>query len=249
MNDRPLQGELGNVAIHSVFMMNRHTSCPTYDWVHMNFNAVLFDCDGVLVDSEAITCSVLREMFEAQGWRMTLAECMQRFVGHTVKSQRAVIEAHTGVPLTEEWLQQFFVRRNERLEQQITAIEGIHDAVAHLHDHCQGRIAVASGADRFKVEMMLGKVGLRPFFEGRIFSGHEMPRSKPHPDVYLAAAAHLKVEPARCLVVEDTIVGITAGVAAGATVWAYAPSPVDAAPLLQAGAVRVFSHMDGLRLG
>ena len=214
----------------------------------MRFEAVLFDCDGVLVDSEAITCGVLRDMFEEQGWRMTLAECMQRFVGHTVKSQRAVIEANTGVPLTDEWLQQFFERRNERLERQITAIEGIHDAVEHLHDHCQGRIAVASGADRFKVEMMLRKVNLHRFFEGRIFSGHEMPRSKPHPDVYLAAAAHLQVLPARCLVVEDTTVGITAGVAAGATVWAYAPEGVDAQTLLQAGAAHVLKSMAQLRL-
>lgn len=214
----------------------------------MTFEAVLFDCDGVLVDSETITCGVLRDMFEEQGWRMSLQECMQRFVGHTVKSQRETIEAHTGVPLTDDWLQQFFARRNERLDAQITAIEGIHDAVAHLHDHCEGRIAVASGADRFKVEMMLKKVGLHDFFTGRIFSGHEMPRSKPFPDVYLAAAAHLQTDPARCLVVEDTTVGITAGVAAGATVWAYAAPPAAHEPLLQAGAARVFTGMQALRL-
>jgi HAD superfamily hydrolase (TIGR01509 family) len=217
--------------------------------LRMNFEAILFDCDGVLVDSEAITCGVLRDMFEEQGWRMTLAECMQRFVGHTVKSQRTVIEAHTGVPLTDTWLEQFYALRNERLTQDITAIEGVHEAVAHLHDHCEGRIAVASGADRFKVEMMLKQVGLIEFFEGRIFSGHEMPRSKPHPDVYLAAAAHLQIDPARCLVIEDTTVGITAGVAAGATVWAYAPPGADAHALRQAGAVQVFEHMRGLRLG
>jgi HAD superfamily hydrolase (TIGR01509 family) len=203
----------------------------------------------VLVDSEAITCGVLRDMFDEQGWRMTLAECMQRFVGHTVKSQRSVIEAHTGVPLTDTWLEQFYALRNERLTQDITAIEGVHEAVAHLNDHCQGRIAVASGADRFKVEMMLKQVGLIEFFEGRIFSGHEMPRSKPHPDVYLAAAAHLQIDPARCLVIEDTTVGITAGVAAGATVWAYAPPGADAHALRQAGAAQVFEHMRGLRLG
>ena len=214
----------------------------------MNFEAVLFDCDGVLVDSEAITCGVLRDMFEEQGWGMTLAECMQRFVGHTVKSQRAVIEAHTGVPLTDDWLAQFFERRNVRLAQDITAIDGIHEAVAHVHAQCAGRIAVASGADRFKVEMMLRQVGLHPHFEGRIFSGHEMPRSKPHPDVYLAAAAHLQVDPVRCLVVEDTTVGITAGVAAGACVWAYAPPGVDAQPLLAAGAQRVLRGMHELRL-
>ncbi|MEY3612558.1 MAG: 6-phosphogluconate phosphatase [Pseudomonadota bacterium] len=214
----------------------------------MNFEAVLFDCDGVLVDSEAITCGVLRDMFEEQGWRMSLQECMQRFVGYTVKSRRELIEANTGVPLTDEWLQQFFERRNQRLDAQITAIDGIHEAVAHLHDHCEGRIAVASGADRFKVDMMLRKVGLHDFFAGRIFSGHEMPRSKPFPDVYLAAAAHLRVDPARCLVVEDTTVGITAGVAAGATVWAYAPPPVAHEPLVLAGAQRVLTGMHALRL-
>jgi HAD superfamily hydrolase (TIGR01509 family) len=217
--------------------------------LRMNFEAILFDCDGVLVDSEAITCGVLRDMFDEQGWRMTLAECMQRFVGHTVKSQRSMIEAHTGVPLTDTWLEQFYALRNERLTQDITAIEGVHEAVAHLNDHCQGRIAVASGADRFKVEMMLKQVGLIEFFEGRIFSGHEMPRSKPYPDVYLAAAAHLQIDPARCLVIEDTTVGITAGVAAGATVWAYAPPGADAHALRQAGAVQVFEHMRRLRLG
>jgi HAD superfamily hydrolase (TIGR01509 family) len=214
----------------------------------MQFEAILFDCDGVLVDSEAITCGVLRDMFEAQGWRMSLAECMDRFVGHTVKSQRELIEAHTGQPLTDEWLQEFFKLRNQRLEHSITAIEGIHEAVAHLHDYCQGRIAVASGADRFKVEMMLEKVGLMSFFQGRIFSGHEMPRSKPHPDVYLAAAAHLQIQPARCLVIEDTTVGIAAGVAAGATVWAYAAPPVSPEHLLKAGAARVITSMNALRL-
>ena len=215
----------------------------------MTFEAILFDCDGVLVDSESITCGVLRDMFEEQGWRMTLAECMQRFVGHTVKSQRNTIEAHTGQPLTDAWLQQFFERRNQQLDARITAIDGVHEAVAHLHAHCQGRIAVASGADRFKGEMMLKKVGLHGVFEGRIFSGHDMPRSKPHPDVYLAAAAHLQVPPERCLVVEDTPVGTTAGVAAGATVWAYAAPPAAHGPLLQAGAVRVFTDMAALRLG
>ena len=214
----------------------------------MNFQAVLFDCDGVLVDSEAITCGVLRDMFEEQGWRMSLQECMQRFVGHTVKSQRALIEANTGVSLTDEWLHQFFERRNVQLEQRISAIDGVHDAVQHLSDQCDGRIAVASGADRYKVEMMLRKVGLHDFFAGRIFSGHEMPRSKPYPDVYLAAAAHLQVDPVQCLVVEDTPVGIAAGVAAGAAVWAYAQPPAAHEPLMQAGAKRVFTSMATLRL-
>lgn len=214
----------------------------------MTFEAVLFDCDGVLVDSEAITCGALRDMLDENGWRLSLAECMAHFVGHTVRSRADLIESHTGKPLTDAFMNEFYRRRNIRLENEITAIDGIHDAVRHVHERCEGRIAVASGADRYKVEMMLQRVGLAQFFEGRIFSGHEMPRSKPFPDVYLAAAAHLKVDPARCLVVEDTSVGIKAGVAAGAAVWAYAPPFAPADVLTQAGASKVFSHMNALRI-
>ena len=213
----------------------------------MTFEAVLFDCDGVLVDSEAITCGALRDMLDENGWRLELAECMAHFVGHSVRSRADLIEAHTGKPLTDAFMDEFYRRRNMRLDNEITAIEGIHDAVRHVHARCEGRIAVASGADRFKVEMMLQRVGLASYFEGRIFSGHETPRSKPHPDVYLAAAAHLQVDPTRCLVVEDTPVGITAGVAAGATVWAYAPPLVPTHGLMQAGATHVFAHMNDLR--
>ncbi len=182
-------------------------------------------------------------MLEENGWRLSLAECMAHFVGHTVRSRASLIEAHTGKPLSEAFMDEFYRRRNLRLENEITAIDGIHDAVRHVHERCEGRIAVASGADRYKVEMMLQRVGLAQFFEGRIFSGHEMPRSKPFPDVYLAAAAHLQVDPAQCLVVEDTPVGIAAGVAAGATVWAYAPPLTSTDVLIQAGAAHVFAHM------
>jgi HAD superfamily hydrolase (TIGR01509 family) len=214
----------------------------------MKFQAVLFDCDGVLVDSEAITCGALRDMLDENGWRLSLAECMAHFVGYTVRSRAALIEAHTGKPLTDAFMDEFYRRRNIRLENEITAIDGIHDAVRHVHERCEGRIAVASGADRYKVEMMLQRVGLAQFFEGRIFSGHEMPRSKPFPDVYLAAAVHLQVDPANCLVVEDTSVGIAAGVATGSTVWAYAPPAAPTDVLVNAGAAHVFSHMSQLAL-
>jgi HAD superfamily hydrolase (TIGR01509 family) len=208
----------------------------------MTFEAVLFDCDGVLVDSEAITCGALRDMLEEAGWTLSLAACMAHFVGHTVRSRADLIEAHTGKPLTDAFMDEFYRRRNLRLESEIAAIDGIHEVVGFLHDQCQGRMAVASGADRYKVEMMLSRVGLAHFFEGRIFSGHEMPRSKPYPDVYLAAAAHLQIDPARCLVLEDTPVGVTAGVAAGAQVWGYAALG-QAEVLRAAGARQVFAHM------
>ena len=211
----------------------------------MKFDAVLFDCDGVLVDSESITCGVLRDMLEERGWAMTLQQCMDTFVGHAVIDKRTVIEARTAQPLTQEWLLAFRERRNVALVADIQAIPNVHAAVKALHLATAGRIACASGADRFKVEMMLTQVGLVEYFAGNIFSGHEMPRSKPHPDVYLAAAAHLGVDPTRCAVVEDTVIGVRAGVSAGASVFGYAPLG-DGQALLDAGARVVLSDMAAL---
>ena len=208
----------------------------------MKFEAILFDCDGVLVDSEPITNGVLRDMLAEAGWVLTSQECMEIFIGKMVRSEAARIEAHTGRPLTDAWMDAFYARRNTALEERLVAIDHIHGTIERVHAHHGGRIACASGADRFKVEMQLAKVGLAPYFAGRIFSGHEMPRTKPAPDVYLAAAAALQAAPVRCAVVEDTVTGVLAGVAAGATVFAYAPLG-DGAPLRAAGAVQVFGSM------
>ena len=209
----------------------------------MKFEAVLFDCDGVLVDSEPITNGVLRDLLEESGWSLTPEECMRFFIGKAVRDERILIEAHTGQPLTEDWMAEFYARRNRELQARLQAIAGAHEAVAAAHAHAAQRIACASGADRFKVEMQLVQVGLMDWFDGRIFSGHEMPRSKPAPDVYLAAAAHLGAAGSDCLVIEDTTTGVTAGVAAGATVWAYCPLPEHGPALKQAGAGHLFAHM------
>lgn len=212
----------------------------------MRFEAILFDCDGVLVDSEPITNGVLRDLLEEAGWLLTPQDCMRLFVGKAVREERQMIEAATGRPLTEDWMQLFYERRNRALEEQLEMVAGADAAVAAAHDHMRQRIACASGADRFKVEMQLTKVGLMDFFAGRIFSGHEMARSKPAPDVYLAAAQHLQAPPQQCLVIEDTPTGVLAGVAAGATVWAYCPLPEQGAALRQAGASHLFEQMADL---
>jgi HAD superfamily hydrolase (TIGR01509 family) len=215
----------------------------------MKFDAVLFDCDGVLVDSEPITNAVLRDMLEEIGWVLTTDECMRIFIGKALKDEAAIIEANTGRPLSDEWLAQFRGRRNARIAAEVTPIRGAVQAVRELHARLQGRIACASGADRAKVELQLKQCGLFEFFEGRIFSGHELPRSKPAPDVYLVAAESVHVPPARCLVIEDTTTGVTAGVAAGATVWGYSPPEAghDAPTALRnAGAALVFTKMADL---
>ena len=211
----------------------------------MIFEAILFDCDGVLVDSEPLTLGVLRDMLAERGWDLPLAECMQLFLGRQVRSQRTLIEARTGLPLTDDWMDVFYARRNQALQDRLHAMPGAVQAAQAAHQACGGRIACASGADRAKVELQLAKVGLLQLFEGRIFSGHEMPATKPAPDVYLAAARHLQAAPERCLVVEDTPTGVSAGQAAGATVWALCP-PGEAQlgqALRDHGAQRLFGSM------
>jgi HAD superfamily hydrolase (TIGR01509 family) len=215
----------------------------------VKFDAVLFDCDGVLVDSEGITNGVLRDMLEELGWKLSREECMRIFLGKAVKDERALIEARTGKPLGEDWLVRFRERRNEHLLAGVQPIRNAVRAVAAISDAVQGRIACCSGADRWKVEMQLARCGLLPWFDGRIFSGHELPRSKPAPDVYLAAMPHLGVTADRCAVVEDTVTGVTAGVAAGATVFGYCPPEAghDAPAALQAaGAAVLFTDMADL---
>lgn len=189
-----------------------------------------------------VLCTLLNEA----GWALAPEECMRIFVGKTVRSEAQRIEAHTGKPLTDAWMADFYERRNARLRAELQPIEGALDAVRAVHARLDGRIACASGADRYKVEMQLEMTGLAPYFAGRVFSGHEMPRTKPAPDVYLAAAAALQVPPARCLVVEDTVTGVVAGVAAGATVVGFGPSPVGHGTpeaLRAAGAVQVLTHL------
>jgi HAD superfamily hydrolase (TIGR01509 family) len=198
-----------------------------------------------LVDSEPITNGLLRDMLEEQGWSMTPEECFQQFVGKAVIDERLTIEANTGKPLTEAWMSSFRSRRNDALNANLQAVPNVHMALKQIYQDFEGRIACASGADRQKVELQLAKVDLKPYFEGRIFSGHEMPRSKPAPDVYLAAAAALGVQPSLCAVVEDTVTGVMAGVAAGCTVYGYAPRNERDA-LMAAGASDTFCDMADL---
>lgn len=213
------------------------------------FAAVLFDCDGVLVDSEPITNGVLREMLVELGWDISPAECMDRFVGRSLVDEVGVIAQHTGTTPGADWIAEFRERRNVALTARLEAVPGAVDLVHAVASAYGSSFAVASGADRGKVEMQLEKVGIRSAFGDRVFSGVETPRSKPAPDVYLLAASTLGVDPARCAVIEDTVPGVQAGVAAGATVFGFAPEgPGRSAPedLLAAGAARVVRDMGDL---
>ncbi|HTD04374.1 HAD family phosphatase [Undibacterium sp.] len=208
------------------------------------FDLVAFDCDGVLVDSEPITIGVLADLLNELGWSISNEEAMHTFVGRSVRDEFALIEANIGRPLPPGFMADFILRRDRSLTENIQPIAGIGDAVQLLHSR-QMPFCVASGADRAKMHITLGRTGLLPHFEGKMFSGMEVARTKPAPDVYLLAAQTMGVAPARCVVIEDTPTGVAAGVAAGMTVYGYA-GIADPRLLLAAGATCVFSDMQAL---
>ena len=178
---------------------------------------------------------------------MSVEETMRIFVGKAVKDEAALIEARTGFAITTDWLMQ--VSRSAATWRSIANCRRF-PARRPRCARCMRRSTDALRSHRaptaIKVELQLAKAGILDCFEGRIFSGHEMPRSKPFPDVYLAAAAALGMDPKRCAVIEDTVTGATAGIAAGATVFGYCPAELghsSATALHGAGAAHVFRDM------
>jgi HAD superfamily hydrolase (TIGR01509 family) len=212
--------------------------------VRTRFAAVLFDCDGVLVDSEPVTNAVLARMLGELGARLSLEETMHRFVGKAVREELETIERLTGRPVPEGWYAQFLQRRDAALALEAPEVPGVAGVLAHLREAGVPH-AVASGADRGKMRITLGRNRLLEHFEPHVYGADQVERSKPHPDVYLLAARGLGVDPRHCLVVEDTPTGTRAGVAAGATVFGYCARS-DPRALLGAGAAMVFDDMQRL---
>ena len=205
-------------------------------------DAVIFDCDGVLVDSEPITNAVLCEMLNELGLDFDLERTLRTFMGKSVKDEMAAIEAMIGRPLSPDWHPQFVRRRDEALAVRVEAIPGVREVVERLVEIGMP-FAVASGADRAKMRLTLGRSGLLPFFERHMFGADMVARAKPAPDVYELAMKAIGASPNRTVVIEDTPTGIRAGVAAGTTVYALA-SLNSPAILLEAGASLTFGSME-----
>ncbi len=209
------------------------------------FDCVIFDCDGVLVDSEPIVNRVLNEMLNELGIAISLEDSTKMFLGRAVREELDNIERMRGAPLPENWLSHWLVRRNQVLEAEVQSVPYVREAVSAIAATGMP-VCVASGADRIKVKLQLTRTGLVELFQQdereHIFSATEVERSKPAPDVYLLAARTMGVAPSRCAVVEDSPAGITAGVAAGMTVFGYAARN-DAAMLREAGAHHLFTDM------
>ena len=208
-----------------------------------SFDLVIFDCDGVLVDSERVANEVFaRVLDEVCGLQFTLDEMFDTFVGHSRDQCLSKIEAIIGEPPPPELDRRYQQDINRALAESVAAIDGVEAVLEELALPC----CVASSGSHDKMRMTLGKTNLMRFFDGRIFSTSDVERGKPHPDIYLHAAQTMGVDnPARCLVIEDSPIGVTGAVAAGMKVFGFAE--LMPAPKLHAsGAHQVFERMRDL---
>ncbi|AUH53333.1 HAD family hydrolase [Chromobacterium sp. ATCC 53434] len=205
------------------------------------FELVVFDCDGVLVDSERITNAVFARMLNELGLPVTLDDMFERFVGLSMAQCLRQIAEMLGEAPPAAFEADYRRRCHMALESELKAVPG----VPAMLDALPLPYCVASNGGHDKMCATLGLTGLLPCCGGRLFSAADVAAPKPAPDVFLHAARSLGADPARCLVIEDTPTGVRAGVAAGMTVWGYA-ALTPAARLLEAGAERVFDDMADL---
>jgi HAD superfamily hydrolase (TIGR01509 family) len=196
----------------------------------MTYDAIIFDCDGTLVDSERLVNGVIVDYAAEFGIALTVDEALARFTGIRMADCVMQLEVLRGAPLPASFVPELRKRMAAALASGVQPIEGALELVRSV----SVPFCVASSGPREKIELSLRMTGLLPYFEGRIFSAYEVGSWKPDPGLFLHAARSLGVPPARCAVVEDSIPGIQAGLAAGMNVFALSngllpsqmPSPV-----------------------
>lgn len=199
---------------------------------------VIFDCDGVLVDSERLAIRVDVQVLASLGWHVTEAEVVERFVGKSDAHMKREVEEHLGRKLPADWDHAFRDAYLDAFRRDLRPVDGV---VAAL-DAIALPTCVASSGTHEKMRFTLGLTGLFDRFDGRIFSATEVSRGKPFPDLFLHAAARMGVDPAACAVVEDSRFGVEAARAAGMRAFGYAGGVTPAGRLEGPGTV-VFTDM------
>jgi len=202
---------------------------------------VIFDCDGVLVDSELITNRILAAMLNELGVPVTLEELFERFVGRSMAYCNELIAGMLQRPLPQDFWDTYRSRTTAAMQAQLQPVPGI-EATLDALGAAGVPYCVASSGSHEKMRTTLGITGLLPRFEGRLFSVTEVARGKPAPDVFLHAAQRYHMSPQVCSVVEDTPTGVAAGVAAGMRVFGYS-ALTPSQRLIEAGAHQTFSTM------
>jgi HAD superfamily hydrolase (TIGR01509 family) len=205
------------------------------------YQLVIFDCDGVLVDSERISNHIFADLLGELGLAVALDDMFEHFVGHSMAHCLDKIAALLGQAPPADFEPTYRARIKSAFETQLMPVAGIEEALAQIAiPSC-----VASNGPVDKMRMTLGLTGLLPRFEGRLFSSRDVAHPKPAPDLFLHAARCCGVAPADCVVVEDTPTGVAAGMTAGMTVLGYA-ALTPAHRLRAAGAHHVFDRMTDL---
>jgi len=199
---------------------------------------VIFDCDGVLVDTERIAVRVQVALGAELGWPLTEAEVVDRFIGRSHAANREQVAARLGEDTAALWAQRFEQLHREAVDAGLTPVAGLPEAL----DALALPTCVASSGSHDKMRHTLGRTGLYGRFEGRIYSATEVARGKPEPDLFLHAARQMGVDPAACAVVEDSRPGVQAARAAGMRAFGYAGGPTPAERLEGHGTV-VFHDM------
>lgn len=182
--------------------------------------AVLFDCDGVLADSEMLGARHVAAELTARGWAMTAEEARETFLGLTIPGMRPVIERRVG-PLPPDWVRDTTLRLTRVMEEEVEPVPGALEALRT----CLAAglpVAVASNSSRAGLAAKLRRLGVLELLPGRVFSFEDVARPKPAGDLYRAAAAACGVPPAQAVVVEDSILGVRAGLDAGCRVLGFA---------------------------
>lgn len=207
---------------------------------------IIFDCDGVLVDSEIITCRVDAEELSRLGFAITADEVAERFIGRATNDMLAELSDEQGIAVPEGFREHLLSRVLARFADELTAVPNMAGALARIRQP----VCVASTSDLARIKESLRLTDLLDYFAPRLFSAQMVSRGKPWPDLFLLAARSLAAAPERCLVIEDSPRGVEAGLAAGMTVWGYGGAshfrPAQAARLKAAGATRLFDDMADL---
>ncbi|MBN9070033.1 MAG: HAD-IA family hydrolase [Rhizobiales bacterium] len=207
---------------------------------------IIFDCDGVLVDREIIPNAIDAELMTSAGWPITAEDLIRDHIGQPKAAIWEQVARRRGAPWPEGLLERADVLLLDRIETDLRPVQGITDALRGL----PGKKAVASSSALPKLRRSLERCGLLDFFEPRIFSASQVARGKPAPDVFLFAAERSGERPADCIVVEDSVAGVTAARAAGMRVVGFTAGrhsyPGHAEKLLEAGAAAVFDRSDRL---
>ena len=203
---------------------------------------VIYDCDGVLVDSEPVANRIVAAELTALGWAMTAAESDRYFLGLTFADMQPIIEHRLGRPLTTDWKQSLMRKVIAAMAEGVDGIPGAIDAL-HATTALGLPWRVASNSSHEEMQVKFSRLGILDMVAGRVHSHRDVARGKPAPDLFLAAAAAQGIAPEHCLVIEDSVPGATAAAAAGMPCLGYAPHH-DGSRLLAVGAVPFRSMFD-----